>query len=126
MNFIKTIIPTESFRQVTTMGNKYIVHVGANALEDGNTECYQCMVDSNPDIEAIEAELEQWKSHRLLRATTISRQARMKEILAELQATDYLALKAYEGEDMGEHKGWKEKRAALRAEYRQLEAQESN
>lgn len=46
---------------------------------------------------------------------------RMAEIQMELEQTDYLALKAYEGEDMSEHEGWKEHRAALRAEYRELE-----
>lgn len=51
------------------------------------------------------------------------REQRMDEILAELAETDYLALKAFEGEDMTEHPGWKEKRAALRAEYRQLESE---
>jgi hypothetical protein len=121
MNFIKTIIPTDSFQQVTTMGNKYIVNIDANDLNDGTTECYQCMVYNEPDIEALEAELETWKSHRHLRAATIGRQIRMKEILAQLAATDYLALKAFEGEDMSEHPTWKEDRASLRAEYRQLE-----
>ena len=48
--------------------------------------------------------------------------ARMDEILSELQATDYLALKAFEGEDMSEHVGWKENRASLRAEYRECES----
>ena len=51
------------------------------------------------------------------------REQRMQEILNELTTTDYLALKAFEGEDMTEHPGWKEKRAALRAEYRQLESE---
>lgn len=51
------------------------------------------------------------------------KQLRMSEILMELANTDYLALKAFEGEDMTEHPGWKEKRAALRAEYRQLESE---
>jgi hypothetical protein len=46
---------------------------------------------------------------------------RMAEIQMELTHTDYLALKAYEGEDMSEHEGWKGHRAALRAEYRELE-----
>ena len=49
------------------------------------------------------------------------RQQRMTEIQAELAATDYLTLKAFEGEDMSEHEGWKEKRKALREEYRRLE-----
>lgn len=54
------------------------------------------------------------------------RKQRMDEILAELAETDYLALKAFEGEDMSEHPGWKEHRAALREEYRQLESNLNN
>ena len=54
------------------------------------------------------------------------RELRMQEILKELDATDYLALKAFEGEDMSEHLGWKEQRATLRREYRQLEQENSN
>ncbi len=53
------------------------------------------------------------------------RERRMQEIINELNSTDYLALKAFEGEDMSEHPGWKEHRAALRREYRELE-QENN
>ena len=52
-----------------------------------------------------------------------TREQRMQEILAELAETDYLALKAFEGEDMTEHLGWKEHRAALRTEYRHLESE---
>ena len=50
----------------------------------------------------------------------------MQEILDELRNTDYLALKAFEGEDMSDHLGWKEQRAALREEYRRLEEQLNN
>ena len=50
----------------------------------------------------------------------------MSEILTELAQTDYLALKAFEGEDMTEHPEWKEHRAALREEYRQLESNLNN
>lgn len=53
-------------------------------------------------------------------------EVRMQEILDELRNTDYLALKAFEGEDMSDHPGWKEQRAALRIEYRQLEEQLNN
>lgn len=54
------------------------------------------------------------------------KQLRMSEILMELANTDYLALKAFEGEDMSEHPGWKEHRAALRTEYRQLEVSDTS
>ena len=54
------------------------------------------------------------------------KQLRMSEILTELAQTDYLALKAFEGEDMTEYPGWKEHRAELREEYRQLESNLNN
>ena len=123
MDFIKTIIPTESYQEVKQIGDRYIVHL--NPIENnGEIECYECITD-NPDIEVLSQELESWENARLLRKASYDRQARMKEILAELEATDYLSLKAYEGEDMSEHPTWKEDRAALRAEYRTLEAQEN-
>ena len=122
MSFIKTIIPTESYQEVKQIGDRYIVHL--NPVENnGEVECYECITDS-PNIEDLQAELESLENARLLRKASYDRQARMKEILAELQATDYLALKAFEGEDMSEHPTWKEDRAALRSEYRKLEAEE--
>lgn len=52
----------------------------------------------------------------------MERQRRMSEIQRELKATDYIAIKAFEGEDVSEYGDWKEKRKALRVEYNELEA----
>lgn len=49
----------------------------------------------------------------------------MDEILAELNAMDYLTSKYIDGEDMSEYGDWQDKRKALREEYRKLE-QETN
>lgn len=46
---------------------------------------------------------------------------RMFEILDELAATDYLAIKYIEGEDMSKYPNWKEHRHELRKEYDELE-----
>ena len=76
-----------------------------------------------------EQQLAEWGFEELVEPTPPEptqqelKQLRMSEILTELAQTDYLALKAFEGEDMAEHPGWKEKRAALRTEYRQLESE---
>lgn len=48
---------------------------------------------------------------------------RMDEILEELAATDYLVMKAYEGEDMTKYGDWKTKRHELREEYTKLESE---
>lgn len=54
------------------------------------------------------------------------RAQRMEEIINELQATDFIVLMDYEGEDTSKYKGWRENRKALREEYRKLEAQKEN
>lgn len=50
-----------------------------------------------------------------------AREQRMQEILAELDAMDYLTSKYVDGEDMTEYGDWQGKRKALREEYRKLE-----
>lgn len=49
------------------------------------------------------------------------KEVRKQEILAELQAMDYLTSKFVDGEDMTQYGDWQEHRKALRAEYRELE-----
>ena len=113
-------IKTNGEEGVTQLGDRYLVHIASD--EDG--VMYECVANTN-DLTVLAADLESWKTSKALRLASLNRKQRMKEILAELQATDYLALKAYEGEDMSEHPDWKENRASLRAEYRQLEAHEN-
>ena len=48
---------------------------------------------------------------------------RIAELKAELTATDYISLKAFEGGDVSNHPNWKEKRQALRDEINKLEGQ---
>ena len=47
---------------------------------------------------------------------------RMQEIESELKSMDYLTSKELDGEDMTEYGNYKEKRMALREEYRTLES----
>lgn len=48
---------------------------------------------------------------------------RIAELKAQLRETDYISLKAFEGGDVSNHPGWKEKRQALRDEINLLEEQ---
>lgn len=55
----------------------------------------------------------------------MQRAQRIEELKAQLQATDYIALKAVEGYDCNTlYPNWKEQRAALRNEINELEAYE--
>lgn len=84
--------------------NKRIINPTEKMLMDAGYEAYEPVVNTYEPTEEDKA------------------RQRMAEIQAELASTDYLALKAYEGEDMSEYPDWKEKRAALREEYRELES----
>lgn len=48
-------------------------------------------------------------------------QNRMYEIQNQLTSTDYIAIKAFEGEDMTKYGNWRQTRHSLREEYNQLE-----
>lgn len=60
--FIKTVVPTEGYREVKQIGEKYVVHLSPSFGED-TTECYECIVDSFPDMEELEDELTAYKGH---------------------------------------------------------------
>ncbi len=121
-NFVIVTVPTDTYHETESLGDgRYLVHLEPVEVLEGTTTCYECTTTTN-DIEQLTADLQAWKAKRQTRLTMRNNSDRMAEIQAELAATDYLALKAFEGEDMSEHEGWKERRAALRAEYRQLEA----
>lgn len=47
---------------------------------------------------------------------------RIERLKDSLRATDYIVLKEIEGQDVSEHKGYKEQRQALRAEINALQA----
>lgn len=119
--FVIATIPTEGYQEIQNLGDgRYVAHLEPVEGEDGMTTCYECTTGTD-NIEQLTSDLQAWKAKRQTRLTMRNNSDRMAEIQAELAATDYLALKAFEGEDMSEHEGWRERRAALREEYRQLE-----
>ncbi len=120
-NFVIVTVSTDTYHEIEALGDgRYLVRLEPVEVLEGTTTCYECTTDTD-DIEQLTADLQAWKAKRQMRLTMRTNSDRMAEIQAELAATDYLALKAFEGEDMSEHEGWKERRAALREEYRQLE-----
>ena len=44
----------------------------------------------------------------------MTRTQKIQELKEELQSTDYIALKAYEGRDVSEHTGWQQRRQDIR------------
>lgn len=44
----------------------------------------------------------------------MTRTQKIQELKEELQASDYIALKAFEGRDVSEHTGWQQRRQDIR------------
>ena len=62
--FIKTIIPTENYQEITKIGERYIVHLDNKVDgEDNLVQCYECIVDTTPDLVELAEELEQYKNY---------------------------------------------------------------
>ena len=52
----------------------------------------------------------------------MTRTQKIQELKEELQSTDYIALKAFEGRDVSEHTGWQQRRQDIRDSINALQA----
>lgn len=52
----------------------------------------------------------------------MTRLQKIQELKEELQSTDYIALKAYEGRDVSEHGDWQQRRQDIRDSINELQA----
>lgn len=52
----------------------------------------------------------------------MNRLQKIQELKEELQSTDYIALKAYEGRDVSEHGDWQQRRQDIRDSINELQA----
>ena len=52
----------------------------------------------------------------------MTRTQKIQELKEELQSTDYIALKAYEGRDVSEHGDWQQRRQDIRDSINALQA----
>lgn len=52
----------------------------------------------------------------------MTRLQKIQELKEELQSSDYIALKAFEGRDVSEHTGWQQRRQDIRDSINALQA----
>ena len=63
--FTRTIVPSGQYQEVKKVGSRYIVSLEPSE-EDKQTksvECWECVVDSEPDIIALNADLQEYKAY---------------------------------------------------------------
>lgn len=79
-NFIKTIVPTEGYQEVKKIGERYVVHL--EGVEDGDiTTCYECMTDSEPNLDELTQELQEWKAYSAERDLATAKKIKIAELV---------------------------------------------
>lgn len=79
--FIKTIVPTEGYEEVKKIGNKWLVHLEPQV--DGEaTTCYEIMVNEQPVIATLTADLQEWKTYMAGRELEIKKMVKLQELTA--------------------------------------------
>lgn len=86
-NFIKTIIPIESYSEITEIGDNYIVYLDPQQISDTEYVCYECTVDVEPNIEELTTELNQHKQRIYALNLNTAKQNKIKE-LSEYDSSD--------------------------------------
>lgn len=82
-------------------------------------ECFAAVYEEGQDAERV-----YWQVCRALGIDIMpwpSRAQQIQTLKEDLTATDYIALKAFEGQDVSGYPNWKEKRQDIRNEINRLE-----
>lgn len=80
-NFIKTIVPTEGYTEVKQVGSKWVVHLEGMASEGGITTCYECMIESEPNLAELTHELQEYKAYRAERDLATAKKIKIDELV---------------------------------------------
>lgn len=80
--FIKTTVPAEGYQEVRRVGDKYVAHLEPVDNGDGSVTCYECMTDSEPDLNALSADLAVWKEYIAARELATARKVKIDSLMA--------------------------------------------
>lgn len=61
--FIKVTVPKQGFKQIKQIGDKYLIHLDEEVVDDNMYECYECTVFDTPNIEILTQQLNIWKNY---------------------------------------------------------------
>ena len=78
--FIRTTVPSDSYQEIKQIGNKYLVHLDAESDGNDGILCYEILVDSEPNLEDLQIELNLWKLHLQAIELRIVKNQKFKEI----------------------------------------------
>ena len=80
--FVKTTVPADGYEEVRKVGERYVVHMEPVSNGDGSMTCYECMTDSEPNMEVLGADLQAWKAYIAERELATAKQQKIAELKA--------------------------------------------
>lgn len=80
--FVKTTVPSDGYEEVRKVGERYVVHMEPVSNGDGSVTCYECMTDSEPDMEVLGADLQAWKAYIAERELAMAKKVKTDALLA--------------------------------------------
>jgi len=79
--FVKTSVPSDGYEEVRKVGERYVVRMEPVSNGDGSVTCYECMTDSEPDMEVLGADLQAWKAYIAERELATAKKAKTDALL---------------------------------------------
>ena len=125
MNYVKTSIPKEEYKDIYKIGDKYILHILPVDVDNDMVLCVETMLDHNPtktEIAEITTDATAYFAELELKAEISNIKAEIAELKQKLADTDYNAIKYAEGWiDSEEYAPIKAERQAWRDKINELE-----
>lgn len=81
--FMKVVVPTDGYEEVKKIGSKWLIHLEGTPTgepSDALVECYECVVDEEPDLEVLGEELQEWKTFIAGKELGNAKQTRIAEL----------------------------------------------
>ena len=78
---MRTGVPTEGYAEVKKVGEVYVVHLEPEVKDNGLTECWECVEREEPDLVALSAQLQEYKTYILARELAVAKEEKVKALM---------------------------------------------
>ena len=79
--FVKTTVPSDGYKEVQQIGDRYLVHM--EGVQDGDaTTCYECMTDDEPDLAQLSEDLQEYKAYVAAKELEVAKREKIAALMA--------------------------------------------
>lgn len=80
IRFMKVTVATDGYQQIKQIGDRYVVHLEPT-VNGEETECYEYIVDEEPNIEYLTSQLQEWKQYISARQLEFAKVDKCKQLI---------------------------------------------